>query len=221
MGRHAASCHRIQPTGQPGVFIGKQGHQARITGRKNSQPLQKCLPGLRVLLKGATTLQHIGFAQQAAGPCVKPWKEEHPLQSIGPHGRQAVTTADPVFGAQVLEVDPQCRRCTGLHRLQIAFRQFAGEGLDHHVSDIGRLPLLWPLAHLDPLLPLARSIDIRLGAQRHERPQIIDPQPHALLMFGHQLPGQAPGHTNVAVVIDHTAKNIPGGFHSGLQHSKG
>ena len=189
--------------------------------RANPQPLQKYLLGLRVLLKGVAALQQVCLTQQPASTGIKPRKEKHPFQTVRPHRWQAVAAADPVFGTQVFEIDPQRRFFASLHRLQIAFRQFAGKGLDHHVGNLRRRPLRRPLANLNPLLPLLRSADIRLGAQRHKRTQVIDPQPYALLMLGHQLPGQTPGHPDVAVIIDHAAKNIPGGFHTGLQHSKG
>jgi hypothetical protein len=44
--------------------------------------------------------------------------------------------------------------------------------------------------------------------------EVIHPQAHRQAMLGHQLPGQAPGHADVAVVVDDAAEDVPGGFHA-------
>lgn len=69
------------------------------------------------------------------------------------------------------------------------------------------------MANFHPLLPLLRRPGIGLRAQAHEGLQVIHPQAHGQVVLGHQLPGQAPGHADIAVVVDDRTEDIPGGFH--------
>jgi hypothetical protein len=94
----------------------------------------------------------------------------------------------------------------------------AGEGLDHHIGGISRLLLvgrvLRPAPDGDAPPDLQRSLAVGFGAQAAKGVQIIDPEANRLIVFGHQLPCQAPGHTDVAEVIDNAAKNIPANAHA-------
>ncbi|MNQ35403.1 hypothetical protein D3C85_488880 [compost metagenome] len=82
---------------------------------------------------------------------------------------------DPVLGAQVIQVHPQRRLLPFGHGVHIGARQLAGKCSNHHIGGFGRLPLGWPLAHFDVVLPLLRSVDVDFRAQALERSQVIDP----------------------------------------------
>jgi hypothetical protein len=74
--------------------------------------------------------------------------------------------------------------------------------------------VLRPVPDGDAAADLQRRLAIGLGAQAAKGAQIIDPEADLLVVFGHQLPHQAPGHTDVADVIDNVAKNIPANAHA-------
>ncbi|MNC42562.1 hypothetical protein D3C75_913800 [compost metagenome] len=122
----------------------------------------------------------------------------------------------PVLGTEVFEVQPQRRRGASTHCLYISCWQLAGEGTDYHISRRHRQPGHRPLAHFHTVLPLLRGGGIGPGAHGRERIEVIHPQPHCQAVLGHQLPGQAPGHADIAVVVDDAAEDVPGGFHAPL-----
>ncbi|MNH24312.1 hypothetical protein D3C79_842360 [compost metagenome] len=119
----------------------------------------------------------------------------------------------PVLGAEVFEVQPQRRLRPGAHGLDIVRRQLAGEGADHHICGLNRHPFGRPLAHIDALLPLLQRCGIGPGAHRHEGIQVVHPQAHCDFVLVHQLPRQAPGHADIAIIVDDGAKDVPGGLH--------
>ncbi|MNQ98156.1 hypothetical protein D3C85_1138310 [compost metagenome] len=115
----------------------------------------------------------------------------------------------PVLGAEIFQIQPQRLPCGGAHRRHLSLRQRATEGLDHHVGQRLGLPVRRPMTDLHPrhLLPLQTSIC--LGAECDKGRRLVDPQTHVMTMLGGQLAGQPPGHPDVAVVVHHTAENVP------------
>jgi len=168
--------------------------------------------GRPILLKLATLFEQSAFAQQATGARLEARKEEELLHRFVFYRRQAVAAGDPVFGAEIIEVEPQRWRFPCGHAVHVVGGQLTGEGGDDYVGRLGVQPFARPLTHLDALLPLLHNIDIDLRTEALERAQIIHPQAHRQRMLGHQLPGQAPGHADVTEVIDHGAENVPAGF---------
>ncbi|MNF94210.1 hypothetical protein D3C84_769140 [compost metagenome] len=173
-GRRIAG-QRIQPTGQPGVFVGKQRNQLRIRRSIDPQALQECSLSLWILLKLPTPFQQAAFTQQAARTFLEPRKEEELLHVPVFHRWQTMATHHPVLGTQVIKIHPQRRLLALGHRLHIGSGQLAGECGDHHIRGLGRQPLGRPLTDLDTLLPLLRDMDIDLGAHALESTQVIDP----------------------------------------------
>ncbi|MCY1425803.1 hypothetical protein D9M71_416010 [compost metagenome] len=115
----------------------------------------------------------------------------------------------PVFGAQVLQVQPARLVQPGGHGFQVLGGQLAGERLDHHIGHLHGLPVLAPVANLHTQLPLAFGLGIGLRAQRREYRRLVHPQAHRQPMFGHQLASQAPGNAYIAKVIDDVAEDVP------------
>ena len=63
-------------------------------------------------------------------------------------------------------------------------------------------------------LGIGRRLPIGFGAQTDKSAEVIHPQAHRQVMLGDQLPGQTPGHPDVAVVVDHATENIPARLHA-------
>ncbi|MCY1224901.1 hypothetical protein D9M72_370780 [compost metagenome] len=97
----------------------------------------------------------------------------------------------------------------GSHGREVRGRQFAGKGFDHHIRRLYRRPVLAPVTNLHALLVLAFRLGIGLWAQGRKNRRLIHPEAHRLVVFGHQLASQAPGHADVAKVIDDVAEDVP------------
>ena len=67
------------------------------------------------------------------------------------------------------------------------------------------------MADIDTRDALRFGSHINSGAEFLERAQIVDPQPDGVAVLLCELPGQAPAHADVAVVVDDAAEEIPGG----------
>ncbi|MNG86632.1 hypothetical protein D3C79_454150 [compost metagenome] len=211
------SCSQgIKPVAQLRVFIGKQRDQQRIRHKVYTKPLQKGTARLRRLLERVTPGQQRTFAQQTARFVGKAREKEYLAQTVGLRRRQPMATLHPVLGTQVLEVEPERRLRTGAHGLDIRRGQLAGERADHHIGRRHRQPRCRPVAHIHTVLPLLRRRGIGARAHGRESVEVIHPQAHRQAVLGHQLPGQAPGHANIAVVVDDAAEDVPGGFHAPL-----
>ena len=75
----------------------------------------------------------------------------------------------------------------------------------------GDLGIVAPVADIDTRDALRLGSHINGGAEFLERAQIVDPQPYGVAVLLRELPGQAPAHADVAIVVDDAAENIPGG----------
>ncbi|MNZ66714.1 hypothetical protein D3C78_849450 [compost metagenome] len=69
------------------------------------------------------------------------------------------------------------------------------------------------MTDLHTLLPLLRNLGVSVRADARECAEVVHPQAHSHALFGHQLPGQAPGHADIAVVVDDTTEDVPVRFH--------
>ncbi|MCY1558580.1 hypothetical protein D9M68_955280 [compost metagenome] len=67
--------------------------------------------------------------------------------------------------------------------------------------------------NIHALLTLLRRLRISLRAEPDKGVQVIHPQAHRHVMLSHQLPGQPPGHADIAVVIDNATEDVPGRAH--------
>ena len=138
---------------------------------------------------------------------------------------QAVAAGDPVFRRQVFQIDPHRLARPADHGGQITVRQRAAEGLDHHVGGVGcRKVLRRPVADVDAVQLLLRQCRLQAGGDAGKAGQIVHPQAHREAVLVRQLPRQAPGDADVAVVVDHGAENVPALRHAALltmaaQHS--
>ena len=218
MGRCSPCRHGVKPTGQPGVFVGKQRNQPRVGRRHHAQAGEKNAARRGICLKSLTLDQQAAFAQQTARTRLKPGKEKVFLYVFMLQRGQTMTPHHPVFGTQIVEIEPQRRLLPRRHGLQVGVGQLAGERSDHHIGAGRGLPFALPATDLDTLLPLPGGIDLDGRAQALKGTQIINPQAHGTLMLRDQLSGQAPGHPDIAEVIHHGTKNIPGHSHSGLSN---
>ncbi|MNR25843.1 hypothetical protein D3C85_1430130 [compost metagenome] len=137
--------------------------------------MQEFSLSLRVLLKLPTTLKQSALSQQSASALLETREEKELLYVLVFHRGQTVTADHPVLGTQVVEVHPQRSLFPFDHGIHIGARQLAGECSNHHIGGFSPLPLGWPLAHFDALLPLLCSVDVDWRTQALERSQIIDP----------------------------------------------
>ncbi|KPY51940.1 Uncharacterized protein ALO47_05041 [Pseudomonas syringae pv. ribicola] len=211
----------IQPTAQRRVLVGKHRDQARIGPQLDTQKGEKVQSRFAVVLKGSTLFDQTALTQQAARGITKTGKEKELLQTAGLQGWQAMATGDPLFGAEVVEIQPYRTRRALQHRVGISRWETTRKGLDHAFRNLGTHPLFRPEADLNTFMPLLRDLSICLRTQASECRQIIDPQTYLQPMLGDQLASQSPCHADVAVVVDDAAKNVPRGFHPGsLRQSK-
>ena len=118
----------------------------------------------------------------------------------------------PVLGTEVVEIDP-----AGFFRVlcqsrQVIFGQLAGKGFDDDIGDVCRRnirKILCPVPDDDLAYGLCGAFRVEFRAHRLKTLQIVDPQANTSLMFGGKLAGQTPAHTDVAVVVDDVAENVP------------
>ena len=123
---------------------------------------------------------------------------------------------NPVFGAEIFQVEPQRGSLTLGHGGYIGGWQIAREGLDDHIGGLGTGPLGWPLFDGNAAQALLIEVGIGLRAERAEGIQIIDPEADGHILLGDQLARQAPSHPDIAKVIDNTAKDVPASTHKNL-----
>ncbi|MNG96944.1 hypothetical protein D3C79_560300 [compost metagenome] len=124
-----------------------------------------------------------------------------------------MATFDPAFSAEVFQVQPQGRTRAIEHCLHISRWQLTGKRADDHIGDWRWLPVCQPMTDFHALLPLARGLGVSLGTDAGEGAEVIHPQAHRQPLLGDQLPGQTPGHADIAVVIDDTTEDVPVRFH--------
>jgi hypothetical protein len=66
----------------------------------------------------------------------------------------------------------------------------------------------------DTLMHLFVTLGIGTWTEAAKHMQIINPKTNLSVIFGGQLSGQTPSHTDVAEIIDYGAEDIPPGTHS-------
>lgn len=136
--------------------------------------------------------------------------------------RPQMEVRNPVFGAQIFEVQPDRRAFAPRHRGDVCRRQLAGECLDHDVSHLERVACmgrLLPVFNDDAADRLARAIQRQRRAQFLERVQVVNEYAHQPAVLACQLAGETPAHADVTEIVDHRAKDIAsdrGGCGDGL-----
>jgi DNA polymerase-3 subunit chi len=134
-----------------------------------------------------------------------------------------VKLIDPVFRAQILKVNPHWARNPRFHRGNDASRQIAGKGFNHDVrrpAIVSRRKLGIPAPNLDPVQNLLGGVFCP-WLQPDKGFQIIDKQANGKAVFARQLPRKAQAYADIAVIVDHLAKQIDGravGLVVGLSH---
>jgi hypothetical protein len=123
---------------------------------------------------------------------------------------QAVHPGGPGLGGEVFQVQPQGTGGARGHARHEGLGQVAGQGLDDHLAglDVGQRRSPASNLHAVQSLGVAFGVDLRTDAA--EGGQVVHPQSHRDAMLARQLPGQTPGHADVAVVVDDGAENVPG-----------
>ncbi|MNO70790.1 hypothetical protein D3C76_616860 [compost metagenome] len=132
----------------------------------------------------------------------------------------------PWLRAEVLQVQPERSHGPFAHGLDIGVGKLASECLDNHIRRLGLLPGQRPGANLDSRVRLPRQRGIGLGTEPDKGSQVVDPQAHLLAVLARQLAREPPGDADVAIVVDHSAEDIPARHlihpsHTGRQCSNG
>ena len=200
---------------QQGRLISEQarqrfGRRARVAeqadealARAATQALA-CQPSLGIEV-GLARLQ-VHLPQQAASTGAEAGVEEvfdQPSPRAAElRGRQAVAALDVVLRAQILKVDPARRRRQLRHAGNELGRQLTAKGLDHDLAgrDALQLRRCGPCAQLDA--------GMTLGRHPGECRCVVHPKPHMDTARG-QVAAQAPANTQVAMVVDDAAEDVP------------
>lgn len=119
---------------------------------------------------------------------------------------------DPGLGAEVFQIEPLRRLALVSfdgHRLDISRRQVTGKGFNHHIRDpdIG-IKFSRPAAHIDPCQGLS-VLEFGSGPEGLQSLQVVDPEADSNGLFRGQLTREAPADTDITMVIDDLAEDVP------------
>ena len=118
----------------------------------------------------------------------------------------------PRFGGEVFQIKPNRRLLARRHSVDIGCREIAGKTFNHNVcrsvASLSRATFPLPMANIDTVQPLLVAL-LQRWAQGPKRRQLINPEPHAQVVFRSKLACEAPTDANVTKVIDHCAEDIP------------
>jgi hypothetical protein len=210
--RPPAAGERLQQAKHIGMPVGEQRHAHRIWRRRcesgGTPERIACTP---IRQEGVAARKQVALAQQTT--CARREarkKEVLDQRQARMRRRHQVAILDPRLGTEVLEVDPDRLPRPPCHRHQVACRQFAGEGLDHHGGGLdagieGRMPAAH--VHTTDCLRIGKRVGLR--AELNETRQIVDPQPHRQAVFGRKLAREPPADADVAEIVDDHAEDIP------------
>jgi hypothetical protein len=103
-----------------------------------------------------------------------------------------VAPLDPVFRAQVFEIDPARLRSALGHRLHVGLGRIAAERLDDDVGHLDRCKRVAQPRDFHALELLAVEPGIDLRAQLREHREVVEPQAHGLAVLAREQARKAP-----------------------------
>ncbi len=171
--RTLGSGHGVQPAIEPLTGIAEQQHGKRMVGRgRQAEGAQGDAFGRGLHLPVVALRDQVGFAQQTAGFVGEAGVVEILHQPTALRRRLEVMQVDPLFCAEVFEVQPDGlgRGLADLRNEGVA--QVTAEHFDDHIARRG-LGLPGPRHNLHPGQVLLRSTELNLRRNMGERLEVV------------------------------------------------